>query len=52
MIGTLSKLDAAMEILISIFQETKDSAIADALDMLSTYREEYVKDNGQFGAGA
>ena len=52
MSGVLKKLDASMHSLIELFQETKASEIADALDILSAYREQYVSDNSQFGVGA
>ena len=48
----LQKLDTAMQVLIVCWEDHHASAVADAMDMLSAYREEYVRDNGQFGVGA
>jgi hypothetical protein len=52
MTDVLKKLDLAMTVLAVVFQDTSATEVADALDILSAYREEYVKDNGQFGVGA
>jgi hypothetical protein len=49
---TLLLLDAAMELLIELRSKTGSSEIADALDMLSAWREQYVQDNSQHGMGA
>ena len=48
----LEALDAAMKLLVFVQGETHSSEIADVLDLLSEYREQYVKDNSQFGVGA
>jgi hypothetical protein len=48
----IKKLDLAMTVLTIVQQDTQSSEISDALDMLSSWREQYVQDNGQFGAGA
>lgn len=47
-----AKLDSAMKILISVFEDTKSTEVGDALDTLSEYRAKYVEDNSQFGVGA
>ena len=46
------RLGQAIEILTNLFVDTKSTEIADALDMLSAYREQSVEDNSQFGVGA
>lgn len=46
------QIDAASAILIELWQSSKSTEIADILDMLSAYREEYVESNDQFGVGA
>lgn len=51
MTDTLKKLDCAMVILMELWSDTKATEIADTLSMLSAYREDYIKDNGQFGMG-
>ena len=48
----LHRLDQAIEILTILFVDTKSTEIADALDMLSEYREQSIEDNSQFGVGA
>lgn len=48
----LNKLDVATEILTSVYQETNASDVSDILYMIGNFREEYIQDNGQFGAGA
>ena len=52
MIDPLKIVDVAMTMLVSIQQDTKSSEIADALDILSAWREQYVQDNSQFGVGS
>jgi len=52
MIDVIKKLDLAMQVLTVVWEDTRATEIADALDMLSAWREEYVTENGQFGAGA
>lgn len=52
MSDVLKKLDLAMEVLTIVFQDTKATEVADALDILSAYREQYVQDNSQYGVGA
>lgn len=49
---TLSLLDEAIAKLIELHSFTSSSEIADALYILSMYREQYVEDNSQFGMGA
>lgn len=48
----VKKLDLAMTALMAVYQDTKDTEIGDVLDVLSAWREEYIKDNSQFGVGA
>lgn len=48
----LPLLDAAMKLLTELYTDTKASEIADSLDTLSAWREQYVMDNSQFGVGA
>jgi hypothetical protein len=48
----LHRLDQALEILTILFVDTKSTEIADALDILSAWREKHVQDNSQFGVGA
>lgn len=52
MIDPLKILDVSMTMLTSLYQDTKATEIADALDILSAWREQYVHDNSQFGVGA
>lgn len=46
------RLELATKILITVWEETKAEEIADAMDMISHWREQYVEENSQFGAGA
>lgn len=52
MADILKKLDLAMTVLTVVYSDTKATEIADALDILSAYREQYVEENSQFGVGA
>lgn len=52
MSDVLKKLDLAMTVLTVVFEDTRATEIADALDMLSAWREQYVEENSKFGAGA
>lgn len=52
MTDTTKTLDLAMELLTILFTETKATEVADALDILSAYREQTAQDNSQFGVGA
>jgi hypothetical protein len=45
-------LNAALQILVKVYEEGHPSEIADAMDMISAYREQYIEDNGAFGVGA
>ena len=48
----LKKLDIGMQVLLAAYEDSHASEIADALDILSTYREQYVLDNSREGVGA
>lgn len=52
MIDELKKLDVAMQVLTDLYIDTKSTEIADALDILSQWREDYIEANSQFGVGA
>ena len=48
----IKKLDVAVQVLMVAWEDHHASEIADALDILSDYRAQYVQDNSQFGVGA
>lgn len=50
--GDIEMLDLAMTVLTQLYVDTQASEIADALDILSAWREQTVQDEGQFGVGA
>lgn len=46
------RLDLASQILIAVASELKSSELYDILGMISEFRQQYIQDNSQFGAGA
>ena len=52
MTDEIKKLDLATEILMIVWRNTKATEIADALDILSAWRERTIADNGREGVGA
>jgi hypothetical protein len=48
----IKSLELAMQILVTVWEETRAPEIADSMDMLSAWREQYLEDNSQFGVGA
>lgn len=52
MSNELKKLNLAMQLLCDLFIDTKATEIADALDILSEYHAQCIRESGQFGVGA
>ena len=50
--NNIQRMDLAQQILVSLYDDTRSSEIADAMDMLSAWREQYIKDNSAQGVGA
>jgi len=46
------RIDLASQILITVASELRSSELFDALEMISSYRSQYIEDNSQFGKGA
>ena len=51
-IDTIQKLRNAQALLVSAWEDTRATEIADAMDMISDYMQQYIQDNSQFGVGA
>lgn len=45
---TLRQLDFAMSRLLDLYEDTKSTEIADAIDILTAYRENYINDHDQY----
>lgn len=48
----LAKLELASTCLMQAWHDTHTSELSDILDAISEYRDQYVKDNSQYGVGA
>jgi len=48
----LQRLNLAQGILVNCWEESKATDLADIMDALSSYIDQYNQDNSQFGVGA